>query len=162
MKRIILHWTAGRYFPNECDFEHYHYLIDGNGDVYLGVYSPEDNKNCADGNYAQHTGGCNTNSIGVALCAMYGFKNRQNVGKFPITAVQLEKMFHLCAELLKKYGITLTEDTLFTHYEFGVKNPLSSVASKIDITYLPPYPFVNKSEVGSFIRSKVRWYLERI
>ena len=31
MKRIIIHWTAGAWFPNATDKEHYHFLIDKNG-----------------------------------------------------------------------------------------------------------------------------------
>ena len=45
-----------------------------------------------------------------------------------------------------------------THYEFGLKNPKTTSAGKIDIIYLPPYPWVSKDEVGSFIRSKIKWY----
>lgn len=43
MKRIILHWTAGSYQPNHTDFEHYHYLVNGQGLVIEGKYKPEDN-----------------------------------------------------------------------------------------------------------------------
>ena len=162
MKRIILHWTAGKYKPNNIDLEHYHYLVDDCGQVFKGVFDVRDNENCSDGCYAKHTGGGNTGSIGVALCAMYGYESALNVGAFPITKVQLEKTFRLCAELIKKYNILLGPETLMTHYEFGQKHPHSSSATKIDITYLPPYPNVFKDEVGAFIRAKVRWYLERI
>ena len=68
MKRIILHWTAGANEPNNTDYQHYHYLVNGNGVVVKGKYNPEDNLNCNDGKYAQHTGGGNTGSIGVAMC----------------------------------------------------------------------------------------------
>lgn len=67
MKRIILHWTAGSYQPNHTDFEHYHYLVNGQGLVIEGKYKPEDNLDCTDGKYAQHTGGGNTGSIGVSI-----------------------------------------------------------------------------------------------
>ena len=68
MKRIIIHWTAGTYQPNSTEFEHYHYLINRDGLVIKGKHSVQDNKNCTDGNYAAHTGGGNTGSIGVAVC----------------------------------------------------------------------------------------------
>ena len=42
MKRIIIHWTAGVYNPNQTDFEHYHYLVTGDGLVIKGKYEPKD------------------------------------------------------------------------------------------------------------------------
>ena len=36
MKRIIIHWTAGAWFPNATDKEHYHFLIDKNGKIING------------------------------------------------------------------------------------------------------------------------------
>ena len=162
MKRIILHWTAGKYKPNRCDLEHYHFLVDGKGEVHKGKYSVLANKNCNDGEYAKHTGGGNTDSIGVAMCAMLGYKNNSNVGKYPITALQFERTMKLCAELLLEYGIELSFQTLMTHFEFGFQHPKTTSFGKIDITYIPPYPYVKGNEVGEFIRSKVRWYLENL
>ena len=63
-----------------------------------------------------------------------------------------------CASLVKKYNLEVTPQSVLTHYEFGVKNPKTTSAGKIDIIYLPPYSWVEKNEVGSFIRSKVKWY----
>ena len=76
MKRIIIHWTASRYYPNDYEKHFYHYLIDKDGKVYNGYYTPEDNLDCSDGKYAAHTGGGNTGSIGIAMCAMAGFKSK--------------------------------------------------------------------------------------
>jgi len=161
MKRIILHWTAGKYKPNSCDIEHYHYLVSGDGSVYHGNFSPKDNEVCKSGRYAMHTGGGNTGSIGVAMCAMYGFKNENNVGEYPITPIQFERTMKLCAELIKGFNLSISEDTLMTHYEFGQKHRNTTSFGKIDIIYLPPYPFVLRNDVGAFIRAKVGWYLER-
>lgn len=162
MKRVIVHWTAGVYEPNATDLEHYHYLIDSNGEVVSGKHKVEDNENCNDGNYAQHTGGGNTGSIGVAMCGMLGFQNSKNVGKYPLTKKQCEATFKLIAELAKKYNLEITPKTVMTHYEFGLKNPKTSSAGKIDIIYLPPYPDVDQSKVGDFIRNKARWYLDKV
>lgn len=162
MKRIIIHWTAGTYQPNTTDYEHYHYLINGQGLVIEGKCTPEDNLNCNDGKYAAHTGGGNTGSIGVSMCGMHGYKNRMNVGQYPLTKVQCERCFKLIAELSKKYNIPVTPQTIMTHYEFGKNNPKTTSHGKIDITYLPPYAWVAKDDVGSFIRSKVKWYLQNI
>ena len=49
-----------------------------------------------------------------------------------------------------------------THCEFGICNPDTSSAGKIDITYLPPYSWVAKRDIGNFIRTKIRWYKEKI
>lgn len=158
MKRIIIHWTAGTYQPCNTDYEHYHYLINGDGLVINGKYKPEDNKNCNDGKYAAHTGGGNTGSIGIAMCGMYGFKSKKDVGKYPLTKIQCERCFKLIAELAKKYNIAITPQTVMTHYEFGLKHPQTSSAGKIDIIYLPPYGWLDKDDAGSFIRSKSKWY----
>lgn len=160
MNKIVLHWTAGAYKPNATDLEHYHFLIDGEGKKHEGKYRPEDNENCQDGKYAAHTGGGNTGAIGVSMCAMAGFVSPANCGKYPITPVQLEACFKLCAELSKKYNIPVKN--IMTHYEFGLNHPKTSSAGKIDITHIPPYPWVKKEDVGSFIRSKIKWYLQKL
>jgi N-acetylmuramoyl-L-alanine amidase CwlA len=162
MKRIILHWTAGRYYPSEFEKQYYHYLIDVEGRVYEGVYKPEDNEDCTDGKYAAHTGGGNTGSIGVSMCGMYGYRSNSAIGNFPIQAKQFEACMKFVATLCKKYNIEVSPQTVLTHYEFGQANPKSSSYGKIDITYIPSYAWVSKKDVGSFIRSKVRWYKEKL
>ena len=158
MRKIIIHWTAGANQPNSTDYQHYHYLINGDGLVLQGKHKVSDNENCNDGVYAAHCGGGNTGAIGIALCGMAGFKNFKNVGKYPLTKVQSERAFKLVAELAKKYNIKISSDTVMTHYEFGLKNPKTSSVGKIDIIYLPPYPKVKASEIGDLFRSKARWY----
>lgn len=93
---------------------------------------------------------------------MYNFCNSNNVGNYPLTKVQIERGFKLCAELCKKYNIPTTPDTVMTHYEFGIKHPKTTSYGKIDIIYLPPYPHVAKNDVGAFIRSKIKWYITKI
>ena len=158
MKRIIIHWTAGGYYPTEYEKEHYHFLIDKDGIIHNGKFRPEDNEICKFGKYAAHTGGGNTGSIGVAICGMAGFINKLSVSKYPILKKQFEKTMEFCANHVKKYNLEVTPQSVLTHYEFGIKNPKTSSAGKIDIIYLPPYSWVEKNEVGSFIRSKIKWY----
>lgn len=160
MNKIIIHWSAGAYTPNTTDLEHYHFLIDGEGKKHNGKFKPEDNENCNDGKYAAHTGGGNTGAIGVSMCAMAGFNSAASCGNYPITPVQLEACFKLCAELCKKYNIPV--ENVWTHYEFGINHPDTTSHGKIDIIYLPPYPLVKRNEVGGFIRSKIRWYLNKL
>ncbi len=159
MKRIIIHWSAGGYYPTDYEKEHYHFLIDKGGLIHNGKFKPEDNEICRVGKYAAHTGGGNTGSIGVAFCAMAGFKSRNSAGNYPILKKQFESAVEFCAKLCKKYNISVSPQTVLTHYEFGVKNPKTTSAGKIDIIYLPPYPWVAQDEVGSFIRSKIKWYM---
>lgn len=158
VKRIVLHWSAGRYYPSEFEKQYYHFLIDAEGRVYSGKYTPEDNENCIDGRYAAHTGGGNTGSIGVCLCGMYGYKSPTDYGFFPITKIQFEACMKFIAQLCEKYSLQISPTTVLTHYEFGRQNPKTSSVGKIDIVYLPPYSWVAKEDIGNFIRSKVRWY----
>ena len=164
MKRIIIHWTAGTYQPNNTDFEHYHYLVNGDGMVINGKFKPEDNLNCNDGKYAAHTGGGNTGSIGIAMCGRAGYSSAKGISrtKYPLTKVQCERCFKLVAELCQKYNLQVTPQTVLTHYEFGKSHPNTSSAGKIDIVYLPPYGIMEQLKVGNFIRSKVKWYFEKI
>lgn len=162
MKKLILHWTAGTNQPNNTDYQHYHYLVNGDGVVVQGKYKVIDNENCNDGVYAQHCGGGNTGAIGVSMCGMAGFNGLPKSTKYPLTKIQCEATFKLCAELCKKYGLQITPQTVMTHYEFGQKNPKTSSYGKIDIIYLPPYPELKKNEIGDFIRNKIRWYYGKI
>ena len=162
MNRIVIHWTAGGHQPNSEDYNHYHYVVNKDGLIFQGKYKPEDNLNCNDGKYAAHTGGGNTGSIGVSMCGMAGFKNRNNVGNYPLTKKQVEASFKLVAELCKKYRIQITPYTVFTHYEFGMRNPNTTSKGKIDIIYLPPYPNIPANKVGDFIRQKVKWYMNKV
>lgn len=161
LNKITIHWTAGYYEPTFYEKSAYHFLVKGNGETVDGINKPEANLNCKDGNYAAHTGCGNTGNIGIAMCAMTGFKNSKNVGACPITKKQFEACMELTAKICLKYGIPVTDKTVFTHYEFGLKNPKTSSAGKIDIIHIPPYPWVTASECGAFIRSKVKWYIER-
>lgn len=161
MKKIIIHWTAGTYTPNEHEKKCYHFLVDKDGKIHAGFYPPEANLVCKKGKYAMHTGGGNTNAIGVSMCAMAGFVSSKNTGKYPITPKQFEACMKLCADLSKKYNIEITPQTVQTHYEFGLTHPNTTSAGKIDIIYLPPYPWVSKQDIGSFIRSKIKWYRQK-
>ena len=161
MKKIIIHWTAGANVPCSIDLKSYHYLIDKYGRINNGIFKPEDNENCYDGKYAPHTGGGNTGAIGIALCGMYGFVSPNNLGPYPINRIQCEVLFNLIAKLVKKYNIKVSSDNVMTHYEFGLKNPKTSSAGKIDIIHLPPFPKIKKQDIGDFIRGKVKWYLTK-
>lgn len=162
LNKITIHWTAATYVPNAIDSLHYHFLIDNQGRVFKGNFKPEDNKDCSDGKYAAHCGGGNTGNIGIGLCGMYGFKNKNFSVNYPLTKIQLETCFQLCAELSKMYNIPITKENIFTHYEFGKKHPKTSSAGKIDIIYLPPYSDISQDNIGDFIRQKIYWYSQNL
>lgn len=155
MKRIIIHWTAGTYSPNPCDYEHYHFLINGDGLVLHGNYEPKDNLNCKDGKYAAHTEMGNTGSIGVAFCGMRNFKSQEDHGLFPLRAKQCEAGFKFIAELCIKYKIKITPQTVLTHYEFDCNR--GKEGRKIDIICLP-YTYLPKKEIGNYIRKRISYY----
>lgn len=162
LSKITIHWTGGYYYPTFHEQSSYHFLVKDDGQTVYGFNAPEANLNCKDGTYAAHTGGGNTGNIGVAMCAMRGYKSKNQKGDYPITKIQFEACMKLVAELCIKYGIPVTPQTVFTHYEFGLRNPNTTSAGKIDITDIPPYPFVIASDCGAFIRSKVKWYIGKI
>lgn len=154
--KIVLHWTAGTYHPNQIDYRHYHFLITGDGLVVNGDFEPEDNLDCTkNGTYAEGALGCNTGAIHVAFCGMYGFKESVGCGQFPLKQKQCESGFKLCAELCKKYDIQITDKTVFTHYEFECRK--GRKGRKVDITCLP-YTKLAPDEVGAYIRKEIIHY----
>ena len=142
-------------------------MIDKDGKIYDGKFPVSANERCcSDKNgkalYAEHTGGGNTGSIGIAVCGMADLNGKIESTKYPLFAVQTEKLFSFCAELCKKYNIPITPDTVMTHYEYGKKNPKTSSYGKIDIIYLPSHPSVKRDNIGDFIRGKIIWYIKNI
>lgn len=156
-KGIILHWDVSRYY--QYFKEDYHYIISPDGDIVEGNHKPEDNLDCRDGNYAPHCGGGNTGRIGVCLNGMYGYKDNNHIGEYPLTLEQVEASANLCAKLCKRYAIKI--DNVLTHAEFGKKNPKSSSNGKIDICWLPN-GITGINEVGKYFRNKIKWYYNKL
>ena len=156
MKRIIIHWTVGTNKASALDKNHYHYIVEGDGNVVSGVFKPEDNADTKTP-YAAHTRDMNTGSIGVSLAAMHGAVERPfSAGKYPITTKQVDAMARLCARLCDQYGIAVTRQTVLTHAEvqptLGVKQ-----SGKWDITWLPGMTEAgNYHAVGDLLRQKIR------
>ena len=156
MKRIIIHWTAGRHEPSAMDRKHYHYIVGGDGTIVSGDLPVDANESTAD-TYAAHTRGLNTGSIGVAFAAMHGAKERPfSAGEYPITKDQVEAMTQLVFDLSDRYDIPITPETILTHAEveptLGVKQ-----RGKWDVTWLPDMDQAgNARAAGDFLRQKVR------
>jgi hypothetical protein len=161
LERVICHWTAGSYNPNDQDKEHYHFIIDGDGKVVEGDHKPEANISTSDADgYAAHTRACNTGSIGVSIAAMAGAVESPFIaGPYPIKAVQWSAMVSKVAALCKQYGIAVTPRTVLTHAE--VQGTLGiQQAGKWDITRLPFEPaLIGAKAVGDKLRRDVSIHL---
>ncbi|SNT76698.1 N-acetylmuramoyl-L-alanine amidase [Paracoccus seriniphilus] len=137
MKRIIWHWTAGSHRASALDRDHYHLLIEGDGTVVYGTRPISANAAPLAANYARHTASLNTDSIGIAVCAMHGaVQSPFSAGQYPITEEQLHQLVRETARLAKGYGIPVSRQTILSHAEvqltLGVKQ-----AGKWDIAWLP-------------------------
>lgn len=155
MQRIVAHWTAGSYAPSEVDKEHYHFLIAGNGSPHRGDHSVLANLSTADNDYAAHTRGLNTRSIGIAVCAMFNARQRPlEFGPYPVTGEQWNDLIIACADLCKVYEIKPGPQTLLMHCEvqsfLGIEQ-----AGKWDISVLP-FPLLHGYRTpGEELRGRV-------
>lgn len=137
MSRVILHWSAGANKASELDKEHYHIIVEGNGNVVRGDHQISDNVNTADGDYAAHTRGCNTGSIGVSLACMAGaVESPFKAGKYPMTETQWNRAMEVIAHLASFYKIPVTDKTILSHAEVQ-KNLGIAQAGKWDVSRLP-------------------------
>ena len=86
--------------------------------MHHGEYPIDANDSTADGEYAAHVRGWNTNTIGLAVCCMAGAKERPfDPGRYPIKRIQWDTLAELAAVLCKHYGIPITEKTVLMHSE---------------------------------------------
>lgn len=156
MKRIILHWSAGTHRASALDREHYHYMIQGDGSVVVGDKPVSANAAPLSRNYAAHTANLNTDSIGIAVCAMRGARQSPfSPGDQPITDAQVEALVTLTAMLARDYGIPVSRTTILSHAEvqptLGVRQ-----AGKWDIAWLPGRSNANDPiGVGDYLRARV-------
>jgi len=156
MKRIICHWTAGGYKATSLDRAYYHILIQDDGNLVRGTHSIADNVSTADGIYAAHTRGCNTGSIGVALCCMAGARAEPfHPGSYPMTRKQWETMAQVVAELCRFYGIPVTPQTVLGHGEVEVYLGIPQ-HGKWDPMVLPWAPEMSRTQVGNHLRALVQ------
>lgn len=157
MDRIIIHWTAGTHKVSDVDRQHYHFIIDGAGNVVAGKYAPEANAKPVAGKYAAHTLNANTGAIGVAVAAMLGAQERPfSAGKYPITTAQVDALARLVVKICDQYGIPITGRTVLTHAEV---QPVLGIAQrgKWDITWLPGMTGAGDPvAVGNAIRDRAR------
>lgn len=160
MTRIIGHWTGGGGRASADDRKHYHRSVEYDGTVVHGTEAIADNIVTADGDYAAHTLGLNTGSIGVAMCGMQGAKEHPfNAGPSPINEEQFNAFCQVIAGLCLEYGIPVTPKTVLTHAE--VQPTLGVVQrGKWDVARLPWKSDVRGARaVGDFMRHRIRMML---
>jgi N-acetyl-anhydromuramyl-L-alanine amidase AmpD len=157
MKRIIIHWTAGRNNVSTVDRKHYHFIIGADGHAVAGNFPVSANVKPVSGQYAAHTRNANTGSIGVAVAGMFNAKERPfNTGPNPMTQTQIDGLAELVADLCDQYDIPVTPQTVLTHAEvqptLGIRQ-----SGKWDITWLPDMQAPGDPVwVGDRIRAMVR------
>ena len=168
IKYVIGHWTAGNLKPSCLDLKSYQLLVDGEGCVHSGL-AP----GCT-----SSTGGMNSITYNIACCG--GLVSK------PLTKIQVEKFYLICAKKVKEYG--LSPFSFYTHAEIGemcrgyklklqgksydtkhqiitdllpYNKWLYQNIGKIDLTRLPDF-CGNAFETGDYIRTKIVWYLKRL
>lgn len=134
VSRIILHHTGGANFPSSEDKQAYHFAIDRIGKAHRGDHSILDNIDCTDDDYAAHTRGMNTGSVGLAICGMAGANQEPFApGPYPILPAQWNAAIIAAADLCRRYRIEPMPKTLLMHAE--VESVLKvRQAGKWDIT----------------------------
>jgi hypothetical protein len=170
MKRIILHWTAGGHTANGTDKRAYHYIIDisnGRPRVVAGNLPPEANERIPSGakagvDYAAHTRGTNTGSIGVAVAGMRNARERPfDAGPSPMTEEQIEQLCVFVADLATLHKIPCTRKTILTHAEveptLGIKQ-----RNKWDIMWLPHMTTTKDPiEIGDILRVRIKMRMDQ-
>lgn len=163
MHRIICHWTAGADTASPLDRQHYHFIVEGDGNLVRGDRSVADNAAPIRGAYAAHTLRCNTGSIGVSMACMAGAKERPFfAGYYPMTAVQWGAFVEMVAMLCRRYRIEVTPQTVLSHAE--VQGTLGiQQRGKWDFTRLPVDPgVVGAKAVGDKMRREVKEAIARL
>lgn len=156
LKGIVMHWTAGGAKASALDKQHYHYLVQQDGQIIPGACKPEDNISTSDGKYAAHTMNANTGRIGVSLCGMMGAVERPfQPGSAPITWLQIEVFCGLVADLCVRYSIPVTRLSVLSHAEVQ-PSLLIKQRGKWDIAWLPGMVSVgNPVDVGDRLRRMI-------
>lgn len=159
MSRVVVHWTAGGPRCSAVDKEHYHMIVDQMNMLTRGDHAITDNVNTGDGDYAAHTAGCNTGSIGISMCGMMNAVERPfEPGPWPIKKEQFETTARAVAELIQFYGIPLTDKTVLQHGEVQ-KNLGIKQNGKWDCMVLPWDLTLGPTQAANLFRTEVRKHL---
>lgn len=158
-RRIILHWTGGGARANSVDRKAYHYVVEHDGNVVQGTHPVAQNmRRLTDDDYAHHTGGFNSFSVGVSFAGMKDSVSLAKPGPVPLKPGQVMAGLRFVAECCDAWNLNpLDPDHVFHHREawelHGVKGTQNHV--KKDITFLPFLPELGFSETGPWLRRKI-------
>lgn len=162
MKRVVLHWTCGHRLANDTDREHYHLLIEHAGTgvrIIRGEHPIDDNVSTADDDYAAHTRGCNTGSIGLALCGMMHCRESPFApGPVPFSREQWDLMCRAAAQLCRAYAIPCDERHVLAHGEVQATLGIRQLG-KWDPMRLPWQPVLAPAAVMKLTRETIAGYL---
>jgi hypothetical protein len=140
MRRIHIHWTAGRHKANATDLGAYHVIIEGDGKVLRGepTISANDPARRRPGEKtSSHTLNANSHAIGVSMCAMFGASESPfDPGPAPLTEAQWARMIEVVAALARRYRIAVTPETVLSHAEVQSNLGIPQ-RNKWDMTVLP-------------------------
>lgn len=159
INRIIWHWSVTGYNVTSHAKNAYHFLIDGDGVVHNGKFSVSANasgKPLVSGQYAAHTRGLNTGSIGNSVLSMVGAVEAPfSTGPCPMKENQIEALLRLTANQIKEYNIPVSHRNNLSHAEveptLGIKQ-----AGKWDYMWLPGMDFPkNPVVVGDMLRDRL-------
>jgi hypothetical protein len=110
--------------------------------------------------YAAHTAGFNSFSVGFSFCGMLGAQEGRRFGKFPLLEAQVRSGLHFVALCLQEWGLDPANPAhLFTHYEAQALHGIPQ-RGKWDITELEFLPGISKYEIGPWLRAETGRQLE--
>lgn len=157
-RRIILHWTGGGPEAGGADLAAYHYVVQQDGIVREGVPVPRNMRDLSGqpiSEYAAHTRGLNSYSVGVGLAGMWQAREGGPYGEYPITEEQVEAACHWVARLCDAWELPVDATTVHSHWEAEHLHGVPQTG-KWDITVLPWDPAILPHEVGPTLREWVR------
>ena len=158
-QRIILHWTGGTGKASAFEREHYHYLVQQDGQVAVGVPVALNMRQCgANVAYAAHTRGFNSYSVGVSFCGMLGATQGGSMGSYPLTESQVEAGCAFIARLCAAWGLQPTEAQVFTHAE-AQRIHGRTQQWKWDIDVLP-WREATPQDNGRYLRERIAAHMQ--
>ena len=151
-KGIFLHWSAG---SHTTPYNAYHSIALGDGTMVRNTSYDQDKYS--------HTGGANTNSVGLAIAAAAGAQSRGKLGQYAPTDAQLNAMTLEAAKLAVRWGWSeaTIDKNVRTHGEwerYATQNGiLSGSPQRWDLDRLKDGdPFIDTSKVLSYGGNQLR------
>ena len=155
-KRIFLHWSAG---SHTTAYDAYHSIALGDGTIVR--HTPYSDYK------GTHTGGGNSNSVGLAIAAADGAQERGKLGQYAPTEAQLDAMIYDAARLALEWGWSesTVDSNVRTHGEwerYATRNGiLPGKPQRWDLDRLrDSHPFIDTKKVlsagGNELRERIK------